>query len=78
MRYTYDNAAANVRNPHHPPQRVDPESADVHNNLGAALASRGRVDEAADHFQQALDIRPAYADAERNLRQARRLLQAPR
>jgi tetratricopeptide (TPR) repeat protein len=32
-----------------------------------ALASQGKLDEAIDQFQQALTIRPEFADAQRNL-----------
>jgi tetratricopeptide (TPR) repeat protein len=38
-----------------------------HNNLGLALAERGRVDEAIAHFQQAVEIKPDYANAHQNL-----------
>ena len=45
--------------------------ADAHNNLGATLASLGRIDEAIDHFQAAVRLRPGDPDAARNLDQAR-------
>ncbi len=35
----------------------------AHNNLGAALARKGRVDEALQHYHQALAIRPRYPEA---------------
>ena len=38
-----------------------PESADVHNILGIALASRGRIDEAIAEFRTALRLDPASA-----------------
>jgi protein O-mannosyl-transferase len=37
------------------------------NNLGKALMKQHRLDEAATHFQKALDIWPDYADANTNL-----------
>lgn len=39
----------------------------AHNNLGRALAASGRVDEARPHFEEALRLRPDYAEAEGNL-----------
>jgi spermidine synthase len=38
-----------------------PESADVHNILGIALADRGRIDEAIAEFREALRLDPASA-----------------
>jgi tetratricopeptide (TPR) repeat protein len=38
-----------------------------HNNLGNALLKKGRVDEAITHFQKALEIQPAFAEAHNNL-----------
>jgi tetratricopeptide (TPR) repeat protein len=39
----------------------------AHNNLGTALLQMGRVDEAAIHFQKALEVQPQYAEARNNL-----------
>jgi tetratricopeptide (TPR) repeat protein len=39
----------------------------AHNNLGNALASRGRYDEAMAHYGQALKIKPGDAEAQNNL-----------
>jgi len=36
----------------------------AHNNLGGELLRQGRVDEAIEHFNHALDIYPDYADPE--------------
>jgi len=46
---------------------IDPRSYFAHNNLGNALATQGRLDEAMDEFQQALRIHPDDADAAYNL-----------
>jgi tetratricopeptide (TPR) repeat protein len=46
------------------------ENADCwlgHNNLGFALAQKGRIDDALAQFQQCLDINPNYAEAHNNL-----------
>ncbi len=39
----------------------------AHNNLGAVLGSRGRLDEAIAHYQSALEIKPDYAGIYFNL-----------
>jgi Flp pilus assembly protein TadD len=44
-----------------------PDSAGVHNNLGVALASMGRVADAREHFSRALELQPDFAEARRNL-----------
>jgi len=38
-----------------------------HNNLGVALANRGRIDEAVEHYRESLRIKPDFADAHNNL-----------
>jgi predicted membrane-bound spermidine synthase len=48
------------------------ESAQAHNNLGIALASTGRLDEAIDQFKLALTVDPEFGDAKRNLAMATR------
>jgi tetratricopeptide (TPR) repeat protein len=48
------------------------DSAQAHNNLGIALASTGRMDEAIDQFKLALTIDPDFDDAKRNLAMATR------
>ena len=50
-----------------------PDSAEAHNNLGIALASQGKLDEAIDQLQQALRLQPAFVDAQRNLAKLRSL-----
>jgi protein O-GlcNAc transferase len=44
-----------------------PNSIEAHNNLGIALASQGKLEDAIDQFQQALRLRPDFEDARRNL-----------
>ena len=39
----------------------------AYNNLGIALAERGQVDEASEHFRRSLEIKPDYAEAHNNL-----------
>jgi spermidine synthase len=48
------------------------KSAETHNNLGIALASTGRMDEAIYQFRLALAIDPEFDDAKRNLAMATR------
>jgi Flp pilus assembly protein TadD len=45
--------------------RVDYPEA--HNNLGVALASQDRLNEAIAHFREALRLEPNYAQARANL-----------
>ena len=46
---------------------IDPQSYFAHNNLGNALATQGRFDEAIDEFHKTLRINPNDADAAYNL-----------
>jgi len=47
--------------------RIDPDSAEAHNNLGTALAQAGKFEDAIAHFEQALRINPDDAKAHNNL-----------
>jgi Flp pilus assembly protein TadD len=47
-----------------------PRAADVHNDLGVALAGLGRLPEAREAFAAALAIRPDFTDARANLARA--------
>ena len=49
----------------------------AHNNLAKALANAGRAAEAIPHLEQALRLRPAFAEAENNLGDDLRLLDRP-
>jgi predicted O-linked N-acetylglucosamine transferase (SPINDLY family) len=46
---------------------LNPDTFEAHNNLGTMLRSRGALQEAALHFQQAIRIQPNYAPAQVNL-----------
>ena len=46
---------------------MNPNSADAHNNLGAALAQMGRISEAIEELKAALRFNPNYLDARNNL-----------
>jgi len=50
----------------------------AHNNLGAALARKGNYEEALSHYQEALKIRPSYADALYNMGEAQAALGKPK
>jgi Flp pilus assembly protein TadD len=49
-----------------------PENPWIRNNLGAAWALLGRFDRAIPEFEAALALKPDYAEARRNLEDARR------
>jgi tetratricopeptide (TPR) repeat protein len=46
---------------------IQPDYADAHNNVGAALQARGNISEAIAHFQEALAIKPDNAETHVNL-----------
>jgi tetratricopeptide (TPR) repeat protein len=48
-----------------------PDDEKAHNNLGTLLAQQGRLDEAIEHFSEALRIKPDFVEAHRNLTRAR-------
>jgi len=47
---------------------VDPDQADAHANLGAALANLNRLTEAEAHFRTAVRLAPDNAKYQSNLR----------
>ena len=46
---------------------LDPENADVHNNLGALLRAEGKAAEDEEILRRALELEPRHADAFHNL-----------
>ncbi len=52
-------------------RRLAPQSAEIANNLGIALAQLGRLEEARVAFSDALEINPSFGDARENLQRAR-------
>jgi tetratricopeptide (TPR) repeat protein len=57
---------------------LEPDSPEALNNLGIALASQGRIDEAVLQWQRALAIKPDLQNARENLERARELQQSKR
>ncbi len=47
--------------------RINPEAADVHNNVGVLLARQGRLPEAIAAYQEAIRLNPNLAEAYNNL-----------
>jgi Flp pilus assembly protein TadD len=54
--------------------QFEPQNADAHNLLGAALASQGQIDQAIAEFQTALRINPQHEQAANNLARATAIL----
>ena len=53
---------------------IDPDNANVHADMGAALYQAGRADEALRSFNRALALDPAHAQARTNREQVRRVM----
>ncbi|HJU43035.1 MAG TPA: tetratricopeptide repeat protein [Vicinamibacterales bacterium] len=66
----FDAAAARF----HEALKIRPDWPEAHNNLGIALASRGRIAEALTHFERAVQLNPNFTDARVNRDQARAVL----
>ena len=49
------------------PWRFKPDYAKAHNNWGVALVKTGRMQEAIEHYKQALQLDPNYPEAHSNL-----------
>lgn len=47
--------------------RLDPESAEAHNNLGSILGRQGRLQEAIREVSRAVELAPSLAEAHNNL-----------
>ena len=54
---------------------LEPENANVCNNLGILLANRGEYEAAMDMFERAIKANPRHPDALGNLEHAKRLLE---
>jgi len=50
--------------------KLEPGVAELHNDLGIALAETGRLPEAIAEFRQALRLKPDFEDAKANLARA--------
>ncbi len=46
---------------------MDPKNSRAHNNYGAALMKKGRLEEAAAHYEQSLELNPTLAEAYRDM-----------
>jgi tetratricopeptide (TPR) repeat protein len=49
---------------------LEPDDAQVHNELGKVLGRLGRLDSAIEHFREAVRLKPDFAEALENLRYA--------
>jgi len=54
----------------HEALRLNPHSAEAHNNLGLALLASGRTRESIPEFEAALRLKPELRDAVDSLRRA--------
>ncbi|MBI4602772.1 MAG: tetratricopeptide repeat protein, partial [Planctomycetes bacterium] len=53
--------------------RLEPTFAEARNNLGAVLLGQGKLAEAEEQFERALEARPDFTEARRNLERTRAL-----
>ena len=56
---------------------MKPDDAAARNNLGIALVSKGRLDEAIEQFQAAIRLKPDDAEARKNLARALAMKSSP-
>ena len=47
--------------------QIEPDSAEVHYDLGLALEQTGQPEDAIEHYEQALRLRPDYPEARQAL-----------
>jgi Tfp pilus assembly protein PilF len=57
---------------------LSPENAELHYVLGGFLVRSGKFDEAVEHLTRAMELRPGYEAAEKDLLEARAALRAQR
>jgi len=50
--------------------KLNPDSAEAHNNLGNALVQKGEIKEAIDHYRETLKLKPDLVAAQKNLETA--------
>ena len=50
--------------------RLNPNSAEAHNNLGVVLLRLGKAEESIPHFSTAIQLKPELAVARDNLKRA--------
>jgi tetratricopeptide (TPR) repeat protein len=58
--------------------KIEPDSAESHDNLGVLLAQMGRLEEAIGHFKKALEINNSYEAARTHLQDLQKVLQKGR
>ena len=56
--------------------RLNPNSAEAHNDLGLVLLAQGKPEESLPHFSAAMDLKPNFTVARDNLRRAQRQIDA--
>jgi len=49
---------------------IEPQNPGIHFNLGVALGNKGELKEAAEHFRQAINLKPDYEEARQALKLA--------
>ncbi len=50
--------------------RLNPDIAEIHNNLGVAYIHKGDIENAVNCFENAVRINPDYSEAKRNFENA--------
>ena len=52
-----------------------PNLAIIHNNLGIALFANRKIEEAISHYKMAIELKPGFAAAQKNLETALRSME---